>query len=636
MIPRSFFGRLAEPSPQQTERDLARLINRTAELAAAARHQLGFAAVNLGCDGVTRVTMFDGSSCQTSGDVCLATREEGITVCLDAPRGNGLNFQRVAFSAPDCSPVTGWWLVDSEGYMYRVPTALITAPADWPMSVDPAVPEPAVTLVRAGTWAKLMCAAALEIGLGRGPGSWWVNVGEMPGVWSQRHPALIGGDESGSLGDSEAAEPSSRGVLSRAVGAPNAGSRLAKIPTPPAGTAGLSTGSWVAYGYPFGLHGECVDGTAGAAPGTRDRSYPPLGTVETDCADRFPGDMVLVYRRGLGVQYAQGQVNLAGPDITDLNDYVSTAELDYRSGLALDYDNVNVWALPNGEVAAFIGDLKSGSRYRVRPAPDTAPTGRLIQQAKGEWGLDPNLFTEETRYAVAAWGDAATSFSVEAAIAGPTGPGRGCAVVLWEKPSGVDNYLESPHAYYGILGETIGGLTPIEFEGSTVVVASTAYTLRLTVIGPEIRLAYGYTFADANGRETALSPLLVLKDPPGPLYTPEITIPGGPAGTTVRRLYRLAWDYGSTTIGGPFAPVGPWAYSTYPGGEEGGVYDRMMRLVATVVATEAEPGTDPITIYDDDTSLSVVGTRPPSPLVYLGPITVDAPRPVYLLQPMHL
>jgi hypothetical protein len=192
MIPTSFLSRLSLPSPQQTERDLARLIHRTIELDRRANRQLGYAAVNVGCDGVRRVTMFDGSSCQTSGDVCLATREEGITVCLDTPSGAGLAFQRIAFAAPACEPVTGWWIVDAEGYLYRVPASLITAAAYWPMTADPVIPEAAVTLVRAGTWARLMCGASVSLPLRGDGGAIWEEGGGECG-WTQRLVTALGG-----------------------------------------------------------------------------------------------------------------------------------------------------------------------------------------------------------------------------------------------------------------------------------------------------------------------------------------------------------------------------------------------------------------------------------------------------------
>ena len=643
MIPRSFFGRLAEPSPQQTERDLARLIHRTAELAAAARHQIGFAAVNLGCDGVRRVTMFDGSSCQTSGDVCLATREEGITVCLDAPRGNGLNFQRVAFSAPDCAPVTGWWLLDSEGYLYRVPAGLIAAAPYWPMVADPTVPEPAVTLVRAGTWAKLMCGAELEIDINASGGAEWFRSGESD--WGQRFAAIIGGDDTSTIprGQYGTVGDVWEGVLLRDHLAANSGSRAANIPEQ-AAPEGVCRFATVAYGYPFGAVAEegFHEYPSDAAPWMRSYTWDPPGTWQTDTVGRIAGDMALVYRIGLAVAYGNGNICLDGPQITDPSDYVPLPELNPSTGAILDATR-GVIALPGGQVALFgttSGDIRSGRRYRVRPAPATALSCAVEQQSKGVWGDDPNAWVMENEYAVQPWLDGATSFDCLGAMGTTEAPGRSVPVVLWEKSPGVSNYLEADHAYYGWLGETIDGMTSIDFEEGTTVVASTAGVLRLTVIGPHPEWAYGWTF-EIEGFESALSPLIRVARPqygPGsePLASLRITVPGGPGGTTIRRVYRYAWDADSTLVGAPYEIVSPWTYGGAKNGTRGAIYDRMCRLVKTIVATSLEPGTDPIDFYDEDTSLSSYGTRPPSPLVYLGPITVDAPRPVYLLQPLNL
>ena len=275
---------------------------------------------------------------------------------------------------------------------------------------------------------------------------------------------------------------------------------------------------------------------------------------------------------------------------------------------------------------------------RVRAAPNTAPTVALIRQPKGAWGFDPNVFVEETDYAVYPWADGATSFQIAEDLTAPEAPGRGVPVVLWEKPSGVDNYLDSPHAYYGSLGQTSGGLTEIAFGLGVVIAASSASTLRLTVIGPRLISAYGWTAEDDAGNETALSPLVLVEaslelPPYQPLYTPEITVPGGPDGTALRHVYRFTWDFGSTGV-----TAGPWAYLWGDGGWFGGLYDRMMRRIATYDSTEplAVAGTDPVTIYDEDVSLTTYGTRPPSPLIYTGTITVDSPSPVYLLPPLNL
>ena len=747
MIPTSFLSRLSLPSPQQTERDLARLIHRTIELDRRANRQLGYAAVNIGCDGVRRVTMFDGSSCQTSGDVCLATREEGITVCLDTPSGAGLAFQRVTFAAPACEPVTGWWLVDAEGYMYRVPQALIDAAPYWPMSADPSVPEQAVTLVRAGTWAKLMCGAGLTIPLnGAGGSEWAVRVGEAD--WAQRHAAAVGGaatrwvtapsvsvsapdvtisggswvvygtpgtsasdslylsepDEGyeylaavsfdgadlqaavgevalvgqatapayranelpvgiatvrygGDLSIADAVDtgaryepawtppdsaisdaPSWRGILLRDALAPNAGFRVASITLPAAGT-GIVTGSVrVAYGYPFGY---MMRGFAGSP--TALKPYPRstvTGAWQADCVGRIPGDMALCYRRGLAVEYREGHICLAGETITDLADYVSLDEIDGTNGPALDVHS-GVVGLPNGEIALFgrvTGDLRTGSRYRVRPAPAAPLTVALSQEARGAWPDDPNLWVEETHYSVAPWLAGATEFTVSDSGAS-TFPGRAVACVLWESDdTGTDEYPSAAVQYPCTLGPTSGGLTTLIFD--TPVSASSKSYRYLTVVGPWAHAAWGWTaevLEDPDDplspiHETALSPLTdqgvwgYRLEAPATLYSVALTVPAGPDGTVRRHVYRCAYDGGSFQSG----EIGPWSYGGEGQSRLGGLYDRACRRIDTIEGNVEE------TVWDTDTTLTLAGTRPPSPLVYLGPIVLDAPRPVHVLQPMEL
>lgn len=734
MIPSSFFGRLAEPSPQQTERDLARLIHRTVEMAAAARHVLGYAAVNLGCDGITRVTMFDGSSCQTSGNVCLATREEGITVCLDTPRGNGLNFQRVAFSAPDCAPVTGWWIVDATGYMYRLPQGLITPAPYWPMSEATGT---AVTLVRAQTWAQLMCGAALTLTLNGDGGAQWVNEGEAPGYWTQIFAASMGGvlsqwlstptvtvslaspplvdvlvengewvlsgivDTDGlsssfsldltdgdlvnltagmeytatvylgtsgvaTLRGSQAPDGTSvapalpdnalpiaevvvkydttasiytetadtldryspgwapthgaeytispseyRAILLRDDISPNAGSRFATVTLPSAG-AGVITGAVrVAYGYPFG---QRLSTTVPAV----------VGTWEADCVGRVVGDMAGAYALRLAVEYAEGHICLDGAAITDADDYVETGEIDRTFGPALDA-NSGVLGLPNAEIALLSPyDLRTGQRYRVRPAPDTAPTITLEQQSWVSFGEDPNLWFEETSYEVGNWLEGATEFTVIGS-GDASFPGRGVSCVLWEALSG--SYLDAVVAYPCTLGPTSAGLTTLTFGPGVSVAASTLGSPYqwLTVPGWRAYAAWGWTF-EIDGIESALSPLTdegalgYRLTAPSALYSVKVGVPLGPAGTIRRYVYRFLYSVGPTQAD----TVGPW------GAAIGGLYDRHCRLVATIednVTTE---------VYDEDVSLSTTGTRPPSPLIYVGPMTIDAPLPVHVLQPMDL
>lgn len=152
------FGRV---SPRVSDTDLARLIDRTIQLRVDAKREQGFAATNVGCDGRKRTTMFDGSVCQTDGEVCIATRQDGISACIEAPtQGNGLTSSTVTFSAPVCAPVTGWYLLDDEGYLYKIPAGLTTPAAPyWPLT-EPGLSS-TYSFVRAGTWARLMCAAAL-------------------------------------------------------------------------------------------------------------------------------------------------------------------------------------------------------------------------------------------------------------------------------------------------------------------------------------------------------------------------------------------------------------------------------------------------------------------------------------------
>lgn len=173
MIPRSISRPFGRPSPVLAEVDLAKLINRTIALAVSSHHELGFATVSVGCDGRKRTTFIDGSNCQVVGEVCIAQRQDGISSCIDTPsQGNGMVVQSITFVAPVCSPVTGWHLLDSAGYLYRIPEGLITAAPYWP---PVAPPSGIYDLVRAGTWATLMCAAALApVVLNGDGGSTWI------------------------------------------------------------------------------------------------------------------------------------------------------------------------------------------------------------------------------------------------------------------------------------------------------------------------------------------------------------------------------------------------------------------------------------------------------------------------------
>ncbi len=769
MIPPSISRPFGRPSPRPSEADLASLILRTVRLAVEGKREQGYAAVNVGCDGRKRTTLFDGSVCQTEGDVCIAVRQDGISACIDTPaQGAGLTSQSIVFTAPVCEPVTGWWIVDALGYMYRVPQTLIDAAPYWPMGADPTYGT-AIALARAQTWARLMCGAALAVPLnGDGGGEWWIG-GE--GDWAQVFAANIGGARdrwtavptvgladagtyadvsvaggawiingiAGSTGGTshfylyetdgggaalvvgseygaafyrdsaglayvagpqgligsvtppaipDGALPvctclirygitgstitltaattdrfglawlpvaalttdatSWRGILLRDALAPNAGLRVVSV-TLPAGGTGIVTGAVrVAYGYPFGyrMSGIGLGGPTTAAPYPRSNV---VGTWQADCTGRLAGDMALVYSRRLAVEYGDGHICLEGAGITDLGDYVPTGQLDLGSGPPMDAA-VGVVGLPGGEIALLgenAGDTRTGQRYRIRPAPDTAPTVVIEQQAKGAWGDDPNVWIKETDKSVDPWAGGATSFTVIGSD-GAGFPGRSVDVILWETSDPSAGYAGATNVYYGTLGETVGGLTPITFIPGTVVVASTESFRYLTIVGPFAHAAWGWTAevledpldSSSPTHETALSPLTdqgasgYRLSAPSVLYSAKITIPGGPDGTVRRHLYRFAFDYGSRLVG----ELGPWAYLTEVGGELGGLYDRMCRRVYTYDSTEvgATAGTDPITFYDEDVSLSTAGTRPPSPLIYTGPITVEAPVSVHLLQPLNL
>lgn len=198
MIPPAFSFPFGRPSPKLSEVDLARLITRTIQAATAAHHEQGWAAVSIGCDGRRRTTMFDGSVCQTAGEVCIAQRQDGISACIDAPtQGNGLTSQSIVFKAPACTPVAGWYVLDEDGFLYRIPAGLTEPYTYWP-------PESmsdygGFDLVRSGTWGALMCAEELAgVGLsGYGPRG-WVQLGRPGGegtIWIEHYQTYIGGHQ---------------------------------------------------------------------------------------------------------------------------------------------------------------------------------------------------------------------------------------------------------------------------------------------------------------------------------------------------------------------------------------------------------------------------------------------------------
>lgn len=194
MIPTRTSRPFGRTSPRVSDTDLARLIDATIKMRVDAKRDLGFAATNIGCDGRKRTTMFDGSVCQAEGEVCIAERQDGISACINAPtQGNGLTMFSVTFSAPVCEPVTGWWVLDDSGNLYRVPTDLQTVRDVYPVEVFGAE---AYDMIRAGTWGDLRCAAALTPPTDNDDGSvTWISValGESIIGYAQQFTANVGG-----------------------------------------------------------------------------------------------------------------------------------------------------------------------------------------------------------------------------------------------------------------------------------------------------------------------------------------------------------------------------------------------------------------------------------------------------------
>lgn len=194
MIPTRSSRPFGRTSPRVSDTDLARLIDRTIELRVKAKREQGYAAVNVGCDGRKRTTMFDGSVCQTEGEVCIATRQDGISACIEAPtQGNGLTLATVAYRAAVCEPVTGWWILDNAGDLYRIPTDLCTVRTIYPVE---AYGGEGYDLVRAGTWDRLRCSAALTPPTNNEEGSCtWESIAYSETVWGygQVFTASVGG-----------------------------------------------------------------------------------------------------------------------------------------------------------------------------------------------------------------------------------------------------------------------------------------------------------------------------------------------------------------------------------------------------------------------------------------------------------
>jgi hypothetical protein len=444
-----------------------------------------------------------------------------------------------------------------------------------------------------------------------------------------------------------------RGVLLRDRIAPNAGSRWADVTLPTAGTGIVSGAARVCYGYAFGT--EDTGGRRSAEslkPYTRPQT---VGEWESDCAGRILGDMALAYRRGLAVSYGGTHVCLDGDSIASVSDFADLDEIDETDGPAHDV-NAGVVAMPGGEVVVLgtdaTHDLRTGKRYRVRPAPSAPLTVEVEHQTRGTWGDDPNEWTAETTYTLDAWGAGSTVTVNGNDTTDQLFPGRSVACVVWESDDASDTYETAPVTYECLLGETVAGVTSLlDMIGNPAsLTPSTLAHRKLTILGPvTLCLGYGWTAvvredpddAESPTHETALSPLAVVGTAyrvagiggqtwpePTPLFSVKLTIPAGPEGTVEYRVYRWTWDAGRTDpdTGRYLSP--PWAYADFATPLVGGLYDRHLRLVAT----SATAGV----IYDEDTTLHNLGTRPPDPLVYLGPIVLDAPRPVHVLQPMEL
>ena len=762
MIPpdtsRAFGSILASPSPRLTEVDLAKIIDRTVKMAIAAKRQLGFAAVTTGCDGVRRTSMFDGSACQTEGDsVCIAERQDGITACLQVPmQGSGIVFQSISFRSVPCAPVTGWYILDSAGFLYRIPTGLITTVPYWPQA---ALPSPGVyDLVRSGTWARLMCAEPLTPPVLNGLGSavWYVisvegvpyytvqlyqvslggllthletvpgftdasgqtTVAALTGRWSgvlrakatasvitlsqndvngnalaagQEYKTLIYAYATGTssllvgslkgvkatagaavaqdlpsplvqialgvatvayggavttvslgtttpinltllrtLGSEFAGKWYQKGVLQRDADAPNAGMRHITLTLPSAGTNVATGDVRIAFGYPTAYWvGSTAMGTGSETPPFAIAGEATAGEL----AARDDYDMALVYPCGLAIEYAPYHLNIAGPDIAtpDASEILSTIEtLETREDTG-----ANLLALPNGEVALSRPFSPGGlpinpqrfDRYRVRPAPSEPLTVALAQAALGAWPVDPNEWTEWKTRQVNPWLLGATSITLQS---GSFSHGKPVPCVLWQMAGAVSHWTLDTTAKHGQLQQPTGGTATIAFDGGGGAQAPNGTaTPYLTILGPDLVVAYGWTFSIGDD-ESALSPLTepALSAPTTSTYRRTLTVPLGPTGTTKRSLYRFAYDR-QDYVNAAGQYESPWLVH---GGVIGAVYDRMMVKLGEI-------GDNVETEYVDiTTTLSYSGQRPPQP--FIGPagsgITMDVPGRPIALPPLNL
>ncbi|HAM57440.1 MAG TPA: hypothetical protein DCQ64_19310 [Candidatus Rokubacteria bacterium] len=756
MIPRSISRPFGRSSPQLSEVDLAKLIDRTIALAVAGHHELGFATVSIDCSGRKRTTFIDGSSCQVSGEVCIAQRQDGITACIDTPsQGNGMTVQSITFSAPVCVPATGWYILDSLGYLYRIPADLLVTVPYWPQA---ALPSPGVyDLVRSDTWARLMCAADLDPAAlnGDGDSEWFViSVEGVPYYTVQLYDAAIGGllthletvpgftDSSGqtivaaltgrwsgvyrskgttttvtlsqqdvnasalaagqeykalhyayatgtasllvgtlkgvkaaagaattpdlpsplvqialgvstvayggtvttvsmgtttpinltllrTLGSEFAGKWYQKGLLQRDADAPNAGTRHVTLTLPAAGTNVATGNVRIAFGYPlaYWVGGTSVTGS----------ELPPFAiageATAGELAARDDYDMALVYPCGLGIEYAPYHLNIAGPDIAtpDASDILSTIE---TLGTRQD-TGANLLVLPNNELALSRpfspGGLPTNpqrfDRYRVRPAPSEPLTVALSQAALGVWPIDENEWTERKTYQANPWLVGDTSITLQS---GSFSHGKPVPCVLWQMVGAVNHWTLDATAKHGQVQEPTAGTATIAFDsGGGAQAPDGAATPYITILGPDIVVAYGWTFSIGDD-ESALSPLTetALSAPSTSTYRRTLTVPLGPTGTTKRSLYRFAYDR-QDYVTGAGSYESPWLTDA---GAIGAVYDRMMVWLGEI-------GDNVTTEYVDiDTVLTFSGQRPPQP--FIGPagsgITMDIPGRPIALPPLNL
>jgi len=270
-------------------------------------------------------------------------------------------------------------------------------------------------------------------------------------------------------------------------------------------------------------------------------------------------------------------------------------------------------------------------RFRVRPAPDTAPTVTLAQTAWSGWGNDPNVWVKyPSGYSVLDWSPSDTTVRRVSSL--PWEHGRPLPCAVWQESGAVSHWSLDPNMVTGTLGEPTGDTCPITFDSGTWPTLVPSSDQKVSLLGgPYLAAAYGWTFP-VDGVESALAPLTVLARlvPPAMTYTITVTVPLGPTGTTERTIYRFAYDLDALghNVGSTWRYRSPWDLRTEM---FGAVYDRMVSAVGSIsdnVTTEWA---------DEQTTLSFSGTRPPQPFIPAGSgITMDTTRRVFALPPVNL